>query len=127
VEYGKYLAGSVANCRGCHTARDMKSGEFIGPDYAGGMTFGPDSFTKDWVFESPNLTPDKETGIMAEWDEETFIDRMQAGRIHDTSPMPWGAFQRIKDNDWKAIYRFLRTVKPEKNLVDMIALPPTTN
>lgn len=38
LEYGKYLAESVANCRGCHTARDMGTGVYIGPVYAGGFT-----------------------------------------------------------------------------------------
>jgi len=28
--YGKYLAESVANCRGCHTNRDMMTGAYIG-------------------------------------------------------------------------------------------------
>jgi mono/diheme cytochrome c family protein len=36
AEYGKYLANSVANCRGCHTNRDMV-GNFIGPDFSGGL------------------------------------------------------------------------------------------
>jgi mono/diheme cytochrome c family protein len=39
VAYGKYLANSVANCRGCHTNRDMMTGAFIGPEYAGGLEF----------------------------------------------------------------------------------------
>ena len=112
VAYGKYLAYAVANCMGCHTDRDMQTGEFIGEDYAGGLTFGPDVLTQGRVYVTPNLTPDKQTGIMAEWDEESFIDRMRAGKIYETSPMPWKAFQMMKDNDLKAIYRFLKTVKP---------------
>ncbi|PKA03680.1 c-type cytochrome, partial [Leptospira ellisii] len=35
AEYGEYLAGSVTNCNGCHTKRNM-IGEFIGEPYAGG-------------------------------------------------------------------------------------------
>jgi mono/diheme cytochrome c family protein len=127
AEYGKYLSYAVANCRGCHTDRDLKSGEFIGIDYAGGMVFGPDSFTKDWVFVSPNLTPDEETGIMDGWDEEFFIDRIRAGRAHETSPMPWGAFQRFNDNDLKAIWRYLSTLKPVDREVAEIARPPQQN
>jgi mono/diheme cytochrome c family protein len=30
VAYGEYLAKSVANCYGCHTKRDLKTGAFIG-------------------------------------------------------------------------------------------------
>ncbi|MFI5237793.1 MAG: c-type cytochrome, partial [Ignavibacteriales bacterium] len=39
VEFGKYLANSVANCRGCHTNRDLMTGGYIGTDYAGQMKF----------------------------------------------------------------------------------------
>ena len=39
IEYGRYLAYAVANCRGCHTNRDMKTGEYIGQEYAGGFLF----------------------------------------------------------------------------------------
>ncbi len=124
AEYGEYLARSVANCRGCHTERDLKTGEFIGIDYAGGAVFGPDNLTKDWIFIAPNITPDKETGIMANWDEATFISRMKAGRVHKSSPMPWEANQRISEQDLKAIYRFLWTLEPVKNLIDPIATPP---
>jgi hypothetical protein len=127
AEYGKYMAYAVANCMGCHTERDMKSGEFIGEPYAGGLTFGPDPFTKGWVFVSPNLTPDTNTGIIADWDEESFIARMKAGKVYPTSPMPWIAYQRISDDDWKAIYRFLNTLKPVNNLINMVALPPEEN
>jgi len=127
AEYGKYLAYAVTNCRGCHTERDLKSGKFIGEDYAGGMTFGPDTFTKGWVFVSPNLTPDKKTGIMTDWDEDTFIARINAGRVYETSPMPWGAFQRIDENDLKAIYSFLKTLKPVNNLLNEVLIPPEEN
>jgi len=124
IEYGKYLAYSVANCYGCHTERDLKTGEFIGEDFAGGMVFGPDVLTKGWMFVSPNLTPDEETGFITDWDEETFIEIMSGGRAHKTSPMPWESFQNVSENDLKAIYRFLRTIKPVNNLVSSIAISP---
>ncbi len=127
AEYGKYLAYGVANCMGCHTERDMKTGEFIGEAYAGGMTFGPDTFTEDWVFVSPNLTPDKRTGVMAHWDEETFIARMKAGKVFKSSPMPWSAFRSMKENDLKAVYRFLKTLKPVNKLLNNVATPPGEN
>ena len=60
VAYGKYLAYAVANCMGCHTDRDMQTGEFIGKEYAGGMTFGPDDLTQGWIYVTPNITPDKQ-------------------------------------------------------------------
>ena len=38
----------------------MKTGEYIGPDYAGGFAFGPDNLTAGWMFTAPNLTNDPE-------------------------------------------------------------------
>lgn len=127
AEYGRYLAYAVANCRGCHTERDMKSGKFIGESYAGGMVFGPDALTKGWVYVTPNLTPDKQTGYITDWDEESFVTRMKAGRVYDTSPMPWEAFQHMSDNDLKAIYHFLRSVKPVTRTIVEIAKAPDEN
>ena len=127
IEYGKYLASAVADCKGCHTERDLKSGEFIGEDYAGGMIFGPDEFTENWVFVSTNLTPDAQTGMIVDWDEDDFIERMKEGRGHKTSPMPWEAFQNMNENDLKAIYRFLNTLKPVSNLINIVAISPGGN
>jgi len=43
--YGKYLAYSVANCYGCHTERDLKTGQFVGKPFAGGLHLTADAFT----------------------------------------------------------------------------------
>ncbi len=92
IEYGSYIANSVGNCRGCHTLRDLKTGAYIGEDFAGGMHMEPDEFTEGYSFTSPNLTPDKETGVIANWSEEAFVSRFRTGRLHKGSPMPWGLF-----------------------------------
>jgi mono/diheme cytochrome c family protein len=127
AEYGHYLAFAVANCMGCHTERNMQTGEYIGQPYSGGMTFGPDNMTKDWIFVSPNLTPDQQTGRITEWDEESFIDRLKAGRAYDTSPMPWEAYQNMTDNDLKAIYKYLKSVKPVAKVIAETAIAPASN
>lgn len=124
LEYGSYLANSVANCLGCHTARDMKSGEFIGPAMAGGMVFLPDPFSKGFGYISPNLTPDPETGIMFSWDEETFIKRFRQGRIHQGSHMPWGVFSRMTETDLKAMYRYFVSLEPVNNNIKKIVFAP---
>ncbi len=116
AEYGKYLAGSVANCRGCHTIRDLTNGSYIGTDYAGNMKFevldenGMIVPGKHLV--SPNLTPDNETGRIAFWSQDVFVKRFQTGRVIQGSPMPWGAFSRLNESDLKAIYKYLMTLKP---------------
>ncbi len=124
VVYGKYLANIVANCVGCHTERDLKSGAFVGEWFAGGMAFPPDNLSKGYSFITPNLTPDEETGVMARWSEEAFISRFRAGRVHATSPMPWGSYSRMDDMELKALYRYLRSLDPIKREVVQTVFQP---
>jgi mono/diheme cytochrome c family protein len=123
IEYGKYLAYAVANCRGCHTERNMETGEYIGEEYAGGLQFGPDNLTAGETYVTPNLTSDTETGLIANWTEEEFVTRMKGGRIYETSPMPWGAFAQMEDDDLKAIYMYLKSIDPVKNDIGATHVP----
>lgn len=124
AEYGEYLAVSVANCRGCHTERDLKSGAFIGPEYAGGMRFDPSPETQGWTYVTPNLTTCNETGIMRGWTQDDFFERMTAGRAHATSPMPWGTFSRMDSTDLAALWQFFSQLDPVKNDVGQLAFAP---
>jgi len=126
IAYGKYLCESVANCMGCHTNRDLKTGAFIGEPYAGGFQMGPDKSTAMYTFITPNITSDPETGYLRLYDEPGFIGRMRGGRVHQTSPMPWGPYSRLSDSDLKAIYRYLKTVKPVKQKNDGPMIPPAS-
>jgi len=36
------------------------------------------------------------------------------GKLIPYSHMPWNSFKRMSDNDLKAIYNFLQTLKPAK-------------
>lgn len=125
VEYGRYLARSVANCRGCHTNRNLMTGAFIGEDFSGGFKFEDDPATNG-IFTTPNLTPDLQTGHITNWTQEQFIDRFRKGRIYQASPMPWGPFSHMTDNDLKAIYKYLHSLKPVSNKVEVIYQPPVT-
>jgi mono/diheme cytochrome c family protein len=117
VEYGKYLAMYVANCRGCHTNRDLKSGAYVGPFYAGGFEM---EGGKNHIFRTPNISPDKKTGHIYNWTEEDFLNRFHKGKIYPQSPMPWGPFSHMSDMELKAIYRYLQTVPPQENKIDKI-------
>lgn len=123
-EYGEYIANSVANCVGCHTNRDMKTGKNIGPPFAGGLYFPPDKYSNGFSFVTPNITPDKETGIMAQWDQTTFVNRFKAGRIHYGSHMPWETMSRIDEVELKALYEYLQHLKPVKNKIDRVVFEP---
>ncbi len=111
VAYGKYMANSVANCRGCHTDRDLKTGAFIGEPFAGGFEMESQVNAK-YIFHTPNISPDKKTGHIKDWNETTFISRFRKGKLIKQSPMPWGPFSRMSDMELKAIYRYLQTVTP---------------
>jgi mono/diheme cytochrome c family protein len=111
VERGAYLANNVANCVGCHTDRDLRSGAFIGPRYAGGMPM-EDLYDPSIVYISPNLTPDPETGHIAGWSEDHFVARFRAGRVFEGTHMPWIGFGMMSDDDLRAIYRYLMSLEP---------------
>ena len=77
---------------------------------------------------SANITPDSETGL-GTWSERGFLERFYQYRdyVKDGSPsvgpegftvMPWLNFSQLEPGDLKAIYAFLRTVKPIYNPVD---------
>lgn len=102
--YGKYLALNVANCSGCHTQRDM-SGAFSGELLAGG------GLMEGLV--PPNITTDSSSRIFG-WTQEAFINRFRMGKVIPNSIMPWNSFKKMTDDELKAIYNFLKTVKPAK-------------
>ena len=122
IEYGKYLAYAVANCRGCHTNRDLQTGEYTGPYYAGGLVFD-DNLGNGWKFTTPNLT-DHETGVMKNWTETMFITRMKGGRVYENSPMPWASFASMDTVELTAIYRYLKSLDPVENKIARTAVPP---
>ncbi|MBC7866433.1 MAG: cytochrome C, partial [Gloeobacteraceae cyanobacterium ES-bin-316] len=105
------LAASVANCRGCHTNRDLTTGKFIGQDYAGGLKFETETDSGTYSITTPNLTPHK-TGSISGWTQNQFIARFRLGKSIKQSHMPWGPYSKMSDLELKAIYKFLQTVKP---------------
>ncbi len=74
-----------------------------------------------------NLTPDEVTGI-GSWTEETFIKTMRTGRHLGSGrkiqlPMPWDNFAKLTDDDLKAIFAYLKSLKPIENSVPA-PIPP---
>jgi mono/diheme cytochrome c family protein len=110
VSRGAYLALEVSACVSCHTDRNGR-GELVGPPFAGGqhMDVAADA-TK--VYVTPNLTPDAKTSVMGRWTEEVFIRRFRQGELVDGTPMPWGAYGRMTDDDLRSVYRYLRSLPP---------------
>jgi mono/diheme cytochrome c family protein len=109
--YGKYLTHSVGNCVMCHTQVDRRTGAFAGPLFGGGAVHDGGT-NPDQKFVSPNLTPDPRWGWLRGWDEDAFVARFRAGRVHANSPMPWESVQNMTETDLRAIYRYLQTLTP---------------
>lgn len=115
VERGEYLANGPAHCAGCHTAIDPMDGfATVGPAFSGEPVPEPDPTDPGAEFVVPNITPDPETGIMASWSEDDFVERFQGGRTFEGSKMPWDNFKRMTEDDLRSIYRYLMTVPPVK-------------
>jgi hypothetical protein len=74
-----------------------------------------------------NLTPDQVTGSGA-WTEAAFIKAMRNGKHLGAGrdilpPMPWQAIGQLPDTDLKAIFAYLRSLKPVENMVHL-PVPP---
>lgn len=74
-----------------------------------------------------NLTPDNGTGIGG-LSEEMFIKTLREGKYMGVGrpllpPMPWPVIGQKTDEDLKAIYAYLRTLKPINNTVPQ-PVPP---
>ena len=123
AEYGKYLANSVGNCLGCHVKIDQ-TGNQVNADFAGGGIFPPNQWSKGYGFVSPNLTPDKKTGLLADWTQQQFVERFQGGRLYEGSPMPWGMFSRMSESDFKALYKYLHSLDPVEFKVEKTVYSP---
>jgi mono/diheme cytochrome c family protein len=122
VERGEYLANYVANCVGCHTKRDLMTYQATAPEFAGGMEFEPwrelytylKSDPDVWI-RTPNITPDP-GGVLANYKTaEEFIARFRKGRLIVFSPMDWGPFSRMSDDDLTAIWMYLNSLPPVKH------------
>lgn len=109
VENGRYLVETVADCGGCHTQRDMRTGAMTGPAL-GGATGFDESPEGSW--SPPNITPG---GKLANYDEDAFVARFHAGTAIPKSPMPWDMFGGMTDEDLRAIYRYLETAPAVTN------------
>lgn len=89
------------------------------------------SWAGPWgVSFAANLTPD-ETGL-GNWEESNFMNVLRKGKHKGIEtersllpPMPWQMYKNMTDDEIKAVFAYLKTIKPIKNIVPQ-PLPPVT-
>lgn len=118
LAYGAYMI-NAAGCMECHTPE--KNHNIIpGKAFIGGREYN----TPNGILRSANLTPDNETGI-GKWTSLQFVQRFKVCEHLDSSApipkdqvntiMPWQMYAGMDTSDLKAIYSYLRSLKPVKN------------
>jgi mono/diheme cytochrome c family protein len=118
VERGAYLF-AAADCEACHT--DAKRG---GKPLAGGRPLA----TPFGTFYSPNITPDRRTGIGV-WTDGEFIRAFRAGRsrggAHLYPVFPYPSFTGMTDQDLVDIkaYLFTREAVAQENKPQEVRFP----
>lgn len=153
VERGKYLV-SVIGCGDCHTPKNMtERGPVPDMDkflsgYQAGTELGKFDTsiarTGQWallkgdltaavgpwgITYAANLTPD-DTGLGG-WTLDNFKRALREGKYRGVEnsrplmpPMPVEALKNLTDEDLAAIFNYLKTIKPVKNLVPQAKLNP---
>ena len=136
VERGRYLV-RITGCHDCHSPKvqgmtpnldlalsgrpastqlptETKTEVHASPDLT--------AWTGPWGYSiAANLTPDAATGIGTRYTEASFITTMRTGKKPNGTPvmppMPSDVYQNMTDDDLKAIFAYLKTIKPIKNAV----------
>ena len=120
----RFLSGyNSAEPLGAYDKNLVKSGQWV--LFNGQNT----AFAGPWgVSFAANLTPDQ-TGI-GSWSLEQFAKAMRQGKLKglDTTrpmlpPMPWPNYTSLADADMRAIFTYLKSLKPVANVVPAAISP----
>jgi len=111
---GAYLV-HAAGCLVCHTAMGPS-----GPDLANAGGGGLEMPEVLGTWRSPNITPDKATGI-GNWTADQIARAIREGTRPDGtqlySIMPYALYNRMTDRDVAAVVAFIRALKPVNRVV----------
>jgi mono/diheme cytochrome c family protein len=153
IARGRYLA-TIGGCNDCHTPKLLRPGGpvldssrllsghpadakvppmpagVLGPDRWGALV-NPSltAWAGPWgISFSANLTPDA-TGL-ASWTAEQFLQTMRTGKHMGVGrqilpPMPWYDIGQLTDEDLRALFAYLRSLKPVQNAVPA-PIPPSS-
>lgn len=148
IKRGQYLT-TIGACNDCHSPKIMTPhGPMPDPErllsghpmeeeipavqsnkdwilFSNGLT----AFVGPWgVSYAANLTPD-DTGI-GSWSFEQFKTAIQKGKYKGLEgsrsllpPMPWEMYKHMTDDDLKAVFTYLQSLKPVRNIVPAPVAP----
>ena len=151
VKWGEHIV-TISGCNDCHTPKKMTAqgpmldsslllsghpAQMPPPDIDRkmveskglGVTQTLTSWVGPWgISYAANLTPDS-TGIGL-WKEEQFIYCLRNGKFKGLAdsrpllpPMPWVQYKFMSDDEMKAVFAYLKSLKPVHNLVPNAASP----
>ncbi|MDQ3264571.1 MAG: c-type cytochrome [Myxococcota bacterium] len=112
LERGRYLVENVAMCGACHDGR--ASGQLLDPATPS-LRLAGGHFLEDMgmAIYVPNITGDVETGLGG-WSDDQIIRSIRDGVRPDGKflfpMMPFGAYQKMSDEDVRSVVVFLRSV-----------------
>ncbi len=120
LAYGKYLV-TAGHCEGCHDTFDDKGAPVPNMQFAGGG-----ALIGEWegggkviTVNAANLTPDA-SGI-GYYNEAMFLEVIHNGGFMArplSNIMPWWFFRNLNDDDLKAMFAYLQSLKPICHHVD---------
>jgi mono/diheme cytochrome c family protein len=143
VDRGRYLV-TITGCHDCHSPKVQG----MTPDLTRALSGRPattalpsetkaevhasldlTAWTGPWGYSvASNLTPEPTTGIGTRYNEASFIATMRTGKKPNGTPimppMPSEVYQNMTDEDLRAIFAYLRTIKPITNAVFAGLTPP---
>ena len=145
VERGKYLV-NITGCHDCHSPKKDAAGHIDETRILSGRpstTTVPSTmpgeihtaldltaWTGPWgTTNASNLTPDTMTGLLArKYNEASFVAMFRTGKkpsgVGVLPPMPYEMYANMTDDDLKAIWAYLQTIKPIRNQVPANAPAP---
>ncbi|WP_418262837.1 c-type cytochrome [Flavobacterium faecale] len=120
VALGKYLTTNL-DCFACHSA-NFKTNDYLNPENSKGYFAGGNKplNREGKVRITPNITPDKETGI-GTWSKEKFIKAVKFGVVDDHIMVyPMMPYTLLTDTEVGAIYDYIQTIPPIKNKIERV-------
>lgn len=115
IATGRYLAYGPAHCAYCHTTAETAPALDRGeqPPLSGGFVFNIPPGT----FRTPNLTPDRETGIGTMSDGQVARMLRYGVRRDGRAALPFMNYHLLSDADVRALVSFLRSQPPVSHRV----------